>query len=269
MRTRFTAQNPVHSAKILIERCRRKSARRAAWESQKCRWRWPGRRWIATRAAIGQTQAAADGISPACDLHPPRPRSGRRHGSRSGQGSLPGMRIGRLRVGDRPMLAHPGVAFLLDDPAAGADDCARDPTAVRQVRIGRVDNRIHTFLGQVTLDNFNAGPGTRGDRLRVCVLINLFYPESSNKGGRMRDSSSPTKTRGPVNTGPLVEDSLPERNRSGCFGDCETSRVCVIRQLLRGSDDRGKACGSRTARSARTLRFRVIPAVFMPYTRRL
>ena len=57
-----------------------------------------------------------------------------------------------MLVRNRSMVAHPGVAFDLDLLAAFADDGSRHPTAVSQLGIGGVNDGVHHFIGQVTVD---------------------------------------------------------------------------------------------------------------------
>ena len=68
-----------------------------------------------------------------------------------------------MRMGDRSMLSNPVIRFLLNRRSAFFRNRPRDPTAMLQMFIGRVDNCIHLFRGDVALHNLNGL--TSGERV--------------------------------------------------------------------------------------------------------
>jgi hypothetical protein len=80
------------------------------------------------------------------------------------QFARPGQR--RPVVPRRAVLPHPLVAFSLNLMPTAPDDGSSHPAAVREVRVGRVDDGIHARLGQVAVieqDDLAGREGELGD----------------------------------------------------------------------------------------------------------
>src|SRR5690554_1418167 len=59
----------------------------------------------------------------------------------------------------RSVSAHPFIAFRLDLMAAPADNGCRHSTAVLQVAVGRIDDGVDGFCGDITLNKLDQLPG--------------------------------------------------------------------------------------------------------------
>lgn len=58
-----------------------------------------------------------------------------------------------MRVGNAPVLANPGLRFLLDDCPAAPKDSAGHPSTVLEIFIGRVDDGIARLGSDVAAYN--------------------------------------------------------------------------------------------------------------------
>jgi hypothetical protein len=64
--------------------------------------------------------------------------------------------VSRFRMADGSILANPGVAFDLDLASTLTEDGTSYPTTMLQLGVRCINDRIHLFLGYITLDELQS-----------------------------------------------------------------------------------------------------------------